>query len=253
YFTVTKARFAILTNGRVFEFYSDIDEPNKLDERPFLKVDLLDVPGSIMVELKKFEKSSYDEDSILSSAARLKYVSEIKGYLTREMENPSDAIIKLIASEVHDGRMNAAVREMLHSATKHAFRDIVREAIQSKLSSALVDEAEPQRTPSKQEMDSEIETTEEEIEGMLSIRAAVRGVIDTKRVTMRDAKSYCAILIDDNNRKPLARLHFNRKQKYIGLFDGEAEERVQISDLDDILHLADRLQSTAKKYVEEAA
>lgn len=31
YFSVEKARFAILTNGRTFQFYSDLDEPNKLD------------------------------------------------------------------------------------------------------------------------------------------------------------------------------------------------------------------------------
>jgi hypothetical protein len=39
------------------------------------------------------------------------------------------------------------------------------------------------------------------------------------QVVQRDAKSYMAVLLDDNNRKPIARLYFNRKQKYIGIFD----------------------------------
>ncbi len=42
---------------------------------------------------------------------------------------------------------------------------------------------------------------------------------------MRDAKSYCAILLDDNNRKPLARLHFNSPTaRYLGVFSGKNEE-----------------------------
>lgn len=36
YFSVTNAKFAILTNGRTFNFYTDLDAPNKLDTRPFL-------------------------------------------------------------------------------------------------------------------------------------------------------------------------------------------------------------------------
>lgn len=36
YFTVTDAKFAILTNGIVYKFFTDLEEPNKMDEKPFL-------------------------------------------------------------------------------------------------------------------------------------------------------------------------------------------------------------------------
>jgi hypothetical protein len=60
YFTVTNAKFGILTNGRHYRFYSDIDEPNKLDKKPFFTFDLLNYSQFDLAELKKFEKSSFD-------------------------------------------------------------------------------------------------------------------------------------------------------------------------------------------------
>ena len=66
---------------------------------------------------------------------------------------------------------------------------------------------------------------------------------------MRDVRSYCGVLLDDNNRKPVCRLRFNAAQKYLGLFDnGKEEERVQIDGLDDIYRYSDRLKATITLY-----
>ena len=55
---------------------------------------------------------------------------------------------------------------------------------------------------------------------------------------MRDAKKYCAIFLDDNNRKPVARLFFNGRQKYIGLFDEHKNcTRQPIDNLNEIYPL----------------
>ncbi|TDE41172.1 type I restriction endonuclease [Antarcticimicrobium sediminis] len=250
YFSVTKAKFAILTNGRVFEFYSDLEEPNKLDSKPFFSFDLLDQRASALSELKKFQKSSFDEAKILATAERLKYTSAIKLFLSEQMEQPGDALVKLVASDVYEGRITSHVREMVLEATKVAFRDLIRDAVQARLSSALESSTEHESPEVEVSTEGDIETTQDEIEGMLTVRAVVRDIIDAHRVDLRDAKSYCAVLVDNNNRKPLARMHFNRKQWYLGLFDGETEERVVISDLKDIYAYSDRLRMTAERYKE---
>ncbi|MGO7207956.1 restriction endonuclease, partial [Rhizobium ruizarguesonis] len=61
------------------------------------------------------------------------------------------------------------------------------------------------------------------------------------------------ILVDNNNRKPLARLWFNRSVKYIGLFDGETEERLIIDSLDQIYDHTERLRIAAKRYAEASS
>ena len=48
YFAVTNARIGVLTNGQVWNFYMDIDGPNRMDSKPFLVLDLLDIDPTII-------------------------------------------------------------------------------------------------------------------------------------------------------------------------------------------------------------
>ncbi|WP_454112113.1 hypothetical protein [Microbacterium aurum] len=100
------------------------------------------------------------------------------------------------------------------------------------------------------EQDTEIETTLEELEGYQIVKAIACGVTKPQRITQRDAKSYFAVLLDDNNRKPIARLHFNGRQKYLGLLDAEKiETRHPIESLDEIYLFADDIREAATRYV----
>ena len=56
YFSVTGARLAVLTNGVLYRFYSDLEEPNKMDSRPFMEFNMLDVQENLVPELKRFTK-----------------------------------------------------------------------------------------------------------------------------------------------------------------------------------------------------
>lgn len=60
YFGTTTAKFAILTNGIIYRFYTDLDSPNKMDDDPFLTINILDVRENQVPELKKFSKSVFD-------------------------------------------------------------------------------------------------------------------------------------------------------------------------------------------------
>jgi hypothetical protein len=251
YFTVTSAKFAILTNGRTFNFYTDLEDANKLDTRPFFIFDISDIQPGTVIELRKFEKSSFNVPAILATAQRLKYTSGIKQEIAKLIEDPSEDFVRMLAKNVYESKMTAAVREMLTGVVRTAFREVIMDSVKSRLSNALADtEQIIEKIDEPVEEDPEVVTTEEEREGFMIIKAIVRDTVAAKRVVMRDAKSYCAVLIDNNNRKPLARLHFNRSIKYVGFFDGETEERVIIDSLDQIYEHSDRLRTTAKKYAE---
>jgi len=252
YFSVTDAKFAVLTNGRYFRFYTDLDSANKLDSRPFLNFDVTDYNQSTLNELKKFERASFNIDNILATAERLKYVSAIKQKIASEIEDPSEGFVRLLCSDVYTGRVTAAVMDNLKSVTKSAFREYISDTVKSRLSNALqtTTENDKQESPDASfATESDIVTTEEEIEGFMIVKAIAREVIPVDRIIMRDAKTYCAILVDDNNRRPLVRMHFNRTQKQIGLFDEGADERVNIDRIDDIYNFSDRIKATASKYV----
>ena len=92
-------------------------------------------------------------------------------------------------------------------------------------------------------------TTEEEMDAFRIVKAIVSQVVDPSRVAPRDVKTYFGVLLDDNNRKPICRLHFNTDQKYIGLFDEDKnEERVPIDSIEDIYRHADQLKEAALSY-----
>ena len=248
YFSVTSARFALLTNGRTFNFYTDLEEPNKLDTIPFLTFDLSDLQGPLLTELKRFSKLEFDFDGIRASASRLKYTSAIKKRITDKFESPTDEVVRLFCNGLYEGRFTQGTMEQFAPLTKAAFRDLIRETVQTRLSTALADASVPEPDTIEGEEQVLVVTTEQETEGFLIIKAIVRDIIKPSRIFMRDQRSYCGILVDNNNRKPLARLHFNRTVKYIGLFDGGKEARAKIDTLDNIYDYSEQLRRTAGEY-----
>lgn len=260
YFHVTNARISILTNGQLYKFFTDLDAPNKMDEKPFLELDLLDIDEHVVPELVKLTKSAFDVDSIVSAAGELKFISQIKKMISSQFSEPDEDFVKLFASRVYDGILTQKVREQFSVLTKKAatqwLNDQVNERLKSAISGGAMVSPQPNKEDSaksssdKNEAESGmIVTTEMEIEGFHIIKSIIRKVIEPQRITFRDTQSYLGILIDDNNRKPICRLHFNRSQLYIGMFDGEKKEtRHPITSLNDIYNFTDLLRDAAKQY-----
>ena len=262
YFSVTDARFGVLTNGLIYWFYTDLEAANKMDSKPFFEFNMLDVRESAVEELKKFSKSAFDLEKILTTASELKYTREIRRIIIEQMQEPSDEFVKFIASQVYGGRMTQSVREQFAQLTKQAFKQVVNEQINERLKSALASESTPVQSSESNvqvpggtseeatstDQTSNAVTTEDEMDAYYIIRAVLREIVDVKRISMRDVQSYCGIVLDDNNRKPICRLRFNATQKYLGLFDDQKEDRVPIDQIDDIYRYVGRLKNTVLRY-----
>jgi len=261
YFHVTSARISILTNGQVYKFFTDLDAPNKMDEKPFLELDLLDVDEHALPELQKLTKSAFDVDSIISAAGELKYVGQIKKEMASQFSQPDEDFVKFFAARVYEGMITQKVREQFTTLTRKAAIQFLGDQVNDRLKSAMSGAPEPsfamvatvQSDSEKESADStgddRVQTTLEELEGFHIVKAIVRAVVDAKRIVHRDTQSYFGILLDDNNRKPICRLHFNRSQKYIGIFDQEKNEtRHPIASVDDIYVFAEQLKGTISLY-----
>jgi predicted type IV restriction endonuclease len=68
YFSVLEARFAVLTNGITYRFFTDLEEKNKLDSKSFFEFNMLDIHEAAVEELKKFTKSAFDLDQNVNAA-----------------------------------------------------------------------------------------------------------------------------------------------------------------------------------------
>lgn len=249
YFSVTDARLAILTNGVIYQFYSDIDNPNKMDDKPFFTFALDHLKSADIRVLEKFTKSGFDIEQIVHEASQLKLQSQIRKALEREFSEPSEEFVRLIASHVHEGRFTSSVVDQYRNLLFSTISGLIRDLVNERLSSALNASKSVDDTPvAPLTSDDDIVTTEEEISGYRIVQAIASKIIDPKRITMRDAKSYCAIMIDDNNRKTLARLHFNSiTTKYVGTFTDKTEQRHLISDITEIYKLSEFLENRIKE------
>jgi hypothetical protein len=155
--------------------------------------------------------------------------------------------------------MTQQVRDQFTERTRRAFQQLINDRISDRLKSALANESEPEepRVDQTQEEDDVISvdddrgvvTTQDEMDGYNIVRAVLRETVDVSRIIMRDTKSYCGILLDDNNRKTICRLRFNSTQKYLGLIDDDRKEnRHAIDSIDDIFSFANELKAKVALY-----
>ncbi|WP_420565163.1 type I restriction endonuclease [Thalassobaculum sp.] len=254
YFSVTDARIGILTNGVEYWFYSDLDKNNTMDKEPFFRFDMGDYIQSSTKELERFRKEVFSIEVVLNSATDLKYRGMIEAQIQKEIEAPSDEFIEIMARRVYEGRrLTAQVREWFGQLVQQAMKATIRAEVNKRLSNALKagngEYSEVDEAAEEPKDEDGIDTTEEELEAFQIVRAILRTEVDVSRIYIRDQKSYCGILLDDNNRKPICRLHFNSKsKKHLGVFKDKEETRIEISSLEDIFQHADRLMETVRAY-----
>lgn len=255
YYHVSPAKFGVLTNGICYRFYTDLETPNKMDEVPFLEIDMTDIRSNQIEELKKFHKAGFDVDKILSSASELKYTGELRALISKEFANPSNELVKLWAKQVYDGTMTQKVLEQFVALVRKSLSNHVNDIISERLKSALKTETTEEQPdvdtqPLDDKEDNGVVTTEEELEAFYIVKSILRPEVSSDKITYRDAKTYFAILFDDNNRKPICRLYLNSaSNKQIAFVtEDKKETRYKIDSLDDIYQYRDELINTVGKY-----
>lgn len=256
YFGTSKAKFAILTNGIIYNFYTDLEETNKMDSTPFLSINLLNLRDSDIVELKKFTKESFDENNILNSASELKYCGLIKEYLKKEFLSPSDELTRLILSSgIYDGRIMQNVADRFKPLIKKSFVQYVNEIVNDKIKSALssensdtdstldtVDSTEPHD-------EKEIVTTAEELQAFYIVKSILGDDIDLNRITYKDTASYFGILIDGKVTRWICRAYFKDNVKYLIIPDENEQKKYTIEKLTDIYSLSKYLKARATSLI----
>lgn len=234
------AKIGILTNGIVYRFFTDIDEQNRMDEYPFLELNLednLDAQIGIVESVKKFSKDGFDLDQILKDASESKYASDMERTLREELAKPEPEFVRFLVKKTYRGIVTPQILDKYAPLVRRAFVRIVEEKIQARLNSAQQAPAETIESD-----DPKIVTTDEEREGFAIVRSIACEIVDVSRVTMRDTQSYCGILLDDKKTKQICRLYFNTSNKRVAfVLPGGKEEFHAIDSVAGIYSLKGRI------------
>ncbi len=245
YFTASKAKFIILTNGILFKFFSDIEEPNVLDKEPFFTFNLLEFKDSQIETLEEFCKEKFDIEKAFSNAGNLRFIKQFEQVLENEYRNPSDDFVRYLLdkSEIYDGVKTAKVIEKHRKTTVEAFNLFMSKVMKTSLDFNLTSPKEEKTAK------NEIVTTLEELEGFAIVKSILNGVVDISRLAYRDNSSYFNVLLDDSIRKTICRLYFNRSQKYIAFLDGKKEIKNPISSVNDIFQFSEQIKNKINEFL----
>ena len=240
YFSVTDAKFIILTNGIIYKFFSDIDTQGKLDNEPFFVFNLLDFKESQIETLMEFSKENFDIDKAFSNAGDLKYIKHFEEVIENEYRCPSDDFVRYLINKANvcEGRITNNIVEKHKKTTVEAFNLFMSKVMKTSLDFSL-----NSKQDKKEENKNEVITTLEELEGYAIIKSILSEIIDPNRVTYRDNASYFNILLDDNIRKRLCLLRLNRSQKYLVFVKDGKEEKNSINSVNDIFKFANELKA----------
>lgn len=259
YFGTTTAKFAILTNGQYYNFYTDLDNPNRMDTNPFLSINILEIRENQVPELKKFCKSVFDVDTIFSAASELKYVHEFKRMFAEQMETPSDDFVKLFLSECYSGQKTQGVLEKFRPLLRKALNDFISEMMNDKIKSALggsggsVSVSEQKEDNSQMdypEEKSRIVTTEEELEAYFIIKNLLNAKTDIHNITYKDTENYINILYKANTRKWICRLKLSTNQKILILPDENKKDiKYVLQDIYDLQKYKNELIDVLERYL----
>ncbi|MBE9192980.1 type I restriction enzyme HsdR N-terminal domain-containing protein [Gloeocapsopsis crepidinum LEGE 06123] len=263
YFHATEAKFGVLTNGIIYRFYTDTEKSDVMDEKPFFEFNMIDFNESIINELKRFSKLTFNPSELCDVAKNMLYTTEIKRLMAEQLFDPSPDFVKFFAGQVYTGKLVASVVEKFTEITKRSLKEFINDRITDRLKSAidLPDTTAPALT-STELQDTEAElvssyssheiiTTEEELEGFYIIKAILREIIPAGRVQFKNTKSYFGINIDGKVSKTICRLWLNPNKRVIGILDAEGKEaRKTISSIDEIYGLAEILKDRTKHLIQ---
>ena len=218
-------------------------------------------------ELKRFTMEAFDVDETQEAAATLKYIEGMKQALVRQLSTPDEEFSRWLIKQVYSKSLTQAARERFAVLIRQSFREFIDDRINATLKSAMdrdsTAESESERASQVDETASlatlGIVTTEEEVQGYALVKTIVSDIVDPARIFMRDTKSYCGILLDDTNRKPIVRMHFNYPaNKRVGI-PGEGTDSsgrkelltYPVDTVEEISGHADQIRDVVRRYLKE--
>ncbi|MBZ7965682.1 type I restriction endonuclease [Campylobacter molothri] len=227
-------KFAILTNGIEYRFFTDIEQKNLMDKTPFSVINLEKLKPRDIKVLQRFICTDLNLDEILNIAIEKKYYRNIQDIFKNEIENPSDEFTSFFAKQITEKRMTNAVLEEFRNYIKKSFKEIINDLAYDKITNIKNNLQAVNDDEDEKEIDSnkEIVTTEEELQSFYIVKS-ILAETDTNLddITYKDTLSYFSILYQNKVTKWICRLYFNNSKKFITFPDGTSQNIEKLEDI----------------------
>lgn len=256
YFSTTPAKFAILTNGLRYRFYTDLEDQNKMDVIPFLDFDLLQIKEAQIEELKRFQKENFNVAKTFDAASLLKYQGKFKQTLSEQFQNPSDEFVRFFLQDVYLGMKTQSVLERFRPILKRSMQEFISETMNDKIKTALFDKPAPDRQESAADIgesapDTFLTPTRPEMNAYYHLKNLFKSYVNLEDITYKKTESYLAVLYKGNVRKWICRLIINGTQIIVVIPDKDKKEvRCGVANLYELGNYERYMASVIGRYTE---
>lgn len=205
YFINTKnSKFGILTNGLEWRIYfpNEATKEMKLYEVPFIVLDFNHIDDLLIETLSKLHKNNIDIKELNEEAQDFYFLEGFSEALATELSDPSDDFIKALFNRMEGKRMT----------------DQIKTKLKNLINSNSIQNALPYLIENEAKNGSIIITTAEELKIYHSIKTTLLTSIkklDSNRIGYRDQKNSFNIIVDDNNKKLIAKITSNKNKYFI--------------------------------------
>ena len=127
YFVASESRFAILTNGLQYMFFSDHKKSNIMDEEPFYYLDMLNITDEDIHFLTGIKKENFNAMQLLYHSQDLRYRNVILENLKSEFANPSKAFVSVMTSNFYKGKLHESIYNKFSLMIKDCLRSLITE------------------------------------------------------------------------------------------------------------------------------
>lgn len=230
YFSSTNAKFAILTNGIVYKFYTDLTDRNKMDKEPFYEFNILNLSNEDIQEILRYSKSNFDEDFMFNNASILKYSSLFKKEIQKQFSNPTDDFIRFFLKDYYQGIKTQTIVDKFRPVLKKSLNDYLDETAKEKMTNIIQEsgyiDANSDDTQNKQKL------VPQELEAFSIVKTILADQIKEDDLTYKKTDSYFVVLYKNNVRKWIMRLYINSSQMFISI--PQENQRFKINSIEDI-------------------
>lgn len=253
----SSAKFAILTNGIEYRFFSDIDSPNMMDKTPFFVINLEKLKPKDIKELERFAHAALNTDEILKMASIKRYHQQIHNIFKEQVENPSDDFVRLFATQIIDGsrRVTANILEEFRGHVKRAFSDIISDLASEKIiaiKNNITNTQDELNAQEEEEKENLIVTTEEELQAFYIVRSLFAHREDVKLcdIGYKDTRIYFNVIYENKVTRWICRFYFNGTNKFFTLpLENGKDQRIDISSIDELYKYRQELNESLSRRI----
>lgn len=145
--TFPSVRLGVLTNGIEYHFFTDLNDANIMDSKPFFIFNIRNYNDEDFNNLVQFSKNLYDYESIKTMADSLIYFQSFKTVIKDIIENPNDNFIKFVIKERFNFKVTQqfinTARPLVQKCIQEALTEIISEKFETHIQNQVPQEVAP--------------------------------------------------------------------------------------------------------------